>query len=92
MNQNSEQHMLSFEDPGEETSGKIFTEKAEVSPLDKFKLAKLILIFATLLYVLAAIAYILIPEGTREIWDHAKVLLNSIVTLVIGFYFGSKEK
>lgn len=42
MNQNPEQQTLSFEDPEEETSG--------------------------------------------------KVLLNSIVTLVVGFYFSSKEK
>lgn len=92
MSESHEESALSFEDPEDEGTSRVYTEKVNVTAFDKFRLAKLILIFSAILYVLAAVAYILIPEKTKEVWEHAKVVLNSIVTLVIGFYFGRKER
>lgn len=91
MSETNEEFALSFEDPEDEGVSRVYTEKVDVTALDKFRLAKLILIFSAILYVLVIVAYIVLPEKAKEVWEHAKVVLNSIVTLVIGFYFGRKE-
>lgn len=31
-------------------------------------------------------------ERMHEVWDYSKVFLNSIISLVLGLYFGSKKE
>lgn len=71
--------------------------KTDLNPYDIFKLAKGILIVATSIYVFFALIKIFWKPGTNEnagiteVWDYSKVVLNSIVSLVLGLYFGSKQ-
>jgi hypothetical protein len=63
----------------------------DVTPKDLLKLANKILLAAAGIYLIIAILYIiLMKDGVKEVWDYSKVLLNSIVSLVIGFYFGKR--
>ncbi len=75
-------------------------EKSDVNPYDIFRLAKGILIVATGIYLLLALIRIFYPantnsnsnEGVKEVWEYSKVFLNSIVSLVLGLYFGSSQE
>lgn len=83
----------------QQSEKKIFTlaPKTDLNPYDIFKLAKGILIVATSIYVFFALIRIFISTsnidktGITEVWDYSKVVLNSIVSLVLGLYFGSKQ-
>lgn len=72
-------------------------EKIEVNPYDIFRLAKSILLVAAIIYLLLALIRIFYPgasgntEGIKEVWEYSKVFLNSIVSLVLGLYFGSSR-
>jgi hypothetical protein len=71
--------------------------KTDLNPYDIFKLAKGILIVAAGIYVLFALIRIFYNDasgensGVKEVWEYSKVVLNSIVSLVLGLYFGSKQ-
>ena len=93
-----------FEDFGtEEVESKLTSEtlkqslrisKDDVNPYDIFRLAKGILLIATGIFLLLALLRIFYTrnvEGIKEVWDYSKVVLNSIVSLVLGLYFGSKQ-
>jgi hypothetical protein len=72
-------------------------EKRNVDPWDIFKLAKGILITSTVIYLVLAMIRIFYSdhsndEGIKEVWEYSKVLLNSIVSLVLGLYFGSRHE
>lgn len=68
-------------------------EKTQVTPRDKFILAKNILLVSAILYAAVATAYIYIcPNNIEKVWDYSKVALNSLISIIIGFYFGSKSK
>jgi hypothetical protein len=76
----------------------IYEKKRDVNPYDIFKLAKGILIVAVSIYLLFALIRIFYNDpagyeksGIREVWEYSKVILNSIVSLVLGLYFGSKQ-
>ena len=87
------QQPIIFEDVEEPEKPIIKTEKKEVTPFDKFKLAKGILLFSFVLFAIIAVTHGIIgSEYTKEIWDYSKVIINDIVFVVIGFYFGSKDK
>jgi hypothetical protein len=66
----------------------------DVSDKDIFKLAKVILLFCGLAYILIAVLKIFSPvsEAVDEVWDHATVFLTSIISLVLGLYFGQKKE
>jgi hypothetical protein len=68
-------------------------ESAEVSERDIFRLAKLILIICTGIYVLIAIFKVTLQKekGIDDVWEYSKVVLNSIISLVLGLYFGQKK-
>lgn len=72
------------------------TEPKDVSDFDIFTLAKKILAVCAVIFLLLAI-YRMSPnstldkEGVKDVWDFSKVALNSIVSLVLGLYFGSKK-
>lgn len=75
-----------------------FEPKTDLNPYDIFKLAKGILIVAAGIYVLIALIRIFYTDsgtensGIKEVWEYSKVVLNSIVSLVLGLYFGSKQE
>jgi hypothetical protein len=65
-----------------------------VSAKDIFRFAKWILGVAFALFsVLALIRMFGIGnlEASKEVWDFTKVAINSIISIVIGFYFGNRK-
>ena len=80
---------------GEEPAGlgdsKLVVSK--VSERDIFKLAKLILLVCAILYLVIASLKIYLNDakGINEVWEYSKVFLNSIISLVLGLYFGQKK-
>ena len=74
-----------------------FAPKTDLNPYDIFKLAKGILIVAAFIYVLIGLIRVFYHDGAdntgiKEVWEYTKVVLNSIVSLVLGLYFGSKQE
>ena len=76
-------------------------EKGNVSQRDIFRLAKSILLIATAVYLLMALLRIFLPspdptkggtDNMKDVWDYTKVFLNSIISLVLGLYFGAKKE
>ncbi len=67
-----------------------------VSDRDIFQLAQNILISAVLLYLILAVLTMIWGWNStkydivKEIWDYSKVFINSIISLVLGLYFGNK--
>jgi len=91
MADNQDEPIEIFEDP--EDDKPVFSLGKDVSDKDIFQLAKKILIWCAILYIIVATARIFFEnKGTIEVWDYTKVVLNSIVSLVLGLYFGSKRK
>lgn len=82
------------------------SKKEEVNSYDIFKLAKWILGVSTSIYLLLALIRIYYPgyettvqgqkvvtdEGIQEVWEYSKVFLNSIISLILGLYFGAKAE
>lgn len=70
----------------------------EVSPKDVFRFAKQILLYALGLYAIIALSYIFLSqlngdkEASKDVWNFTSVAVNSIVSLVIGFYFGNRSQ
>lgn len=67
--------------------------KSTVNDIDIFNLAKAILLICACLYILFALIRVFDvynPEAVKEVWEYSKVILNSIVSLVLGVYFGSR--
>ncbi|HEU4495420.1 MAG TPA: hypothetical protein VFR70_00035 [Flavobacterium sp.] len=101
-NLGEEQELISYASDRVEDS--IFAVSPEnVSPKDIFKLAKGILWASSIIFMLLALSRMMLPlwyedsdekllEGVSEVWDFSKVALNSIVSLVLGLYFGSRSK
>lgn len=73
-------------------------EKGSVTERDIFSLAKIILLVSAIIYLTLAILNVLdFPsvinsERMNAIWDYSKVFLNSIISLVLGLYFGAKKE
>ena len=72
--------------------------KEEVNSYDIFKLAKGVLWIAVGLYVIFAFIRIFYTDpagydksGIRDVWENSKIVLNSVISLVLGLYFGSKR-
>lgn len=64
-----------------------------VSARDIFKLAKYILAVAAVLYFIVGGCRIFLgTEGVKEVWEFSKVFLSSIISLVLGLYFGHGHK
>jgi hypothetical protein len=74
---------------------KIISEPKDVSDKDIFKLAKWILAVCAGFFLLIIILRVSLDQqnkGAIEVWEYAKVLLNSIISLVLGLYFGAKKR
>lgn len=67
--------------------------KETVSDQDIFKLAKTILLFVFIIFVIIAVLRMVLDEneGVIDVWEYSKVILNSISSLVLGLYFGKKK-
>jgi len=68
--------------------------KTEVSNQDIFKLAKRILLFCALTFMLVATLRAILDDskGIIDVWEFSKIVLNSITSLVLGLYFGKRDK
>lgn len=80
--------------------------KENVNPYDIFKLSKWILGVSAGIYLLLGLIRIYYPgyeviengvvvyknEGVQEVWEYSKVFLNSIISLILGLYFGAKAE
>lgn len=90
--------IIDFGTEPEYSAFRIRKEKEHVNPYDIFRLAKGILIVAAGIYVLLALTRIFYEgsdgntQGVEEVWEYSKVFLNSIVSLVLGLYFGAKQE
>lgn len=78
-------------------------KKDEVNSWDIFLLAKWILGVSASIYLILGLIRIYYPgvlladgtynnEGIKEVWEYSKVFLNSIISLVLGLYFGAKAE
>ena len=66
----------------------------KVSDKDIFNLAKSILMWCAVIFIIIALlrAFLFDNAGVTDVWDFSKVALNSIISLVLGLYFGAKSK
>jgi len=58
----------------------------DIPPRDKLRFAKVILFFLLVLFFLGSITELFIPAN--NVFEACRTLLPSIVTLVLGYYFG----
>lgn len=67
-------------------------KRGTVSGQDIFKLAKLILLFCAIIFIIIASLRAVLEDnkGISEVWEYSKVVLNSISSLVLGIYFGER--
>ncbi len=65
-----------------------------VSPEMLFKFGKQILAVVAVLFVAGSTVRIWLHdnEGAKEVWGYATVFLNSVASLVLGYYFGKRDK
>lgn len=79
------------DEPSNSEDLKLVTSK--VSEKDVFILAKVILLVCAIIYVVIALfkIYLNDAKGISEVWEYSKVFLNSIISLVLGLYFGQKK-
>ena len=94
-----EQSEASLETEGSQKTSKeqFRLQKGTVTERDIFSLAKTILLFSALIYILLAILNVSTFSGIdqtkmKDVWDYSKVFLNSIISLVLGLYFGAKKE
>ena len=95
------------ESASSESSGSILeTTKEIVNEYDIFRLANWILSICALVYISFGLIRIYYPgyqvvengskvfnnEGIVEVWEYTKVFLNSIISLILGLYFGAKAQ
>jgi hypothetical protein len=72
-------------------------ERSEVTSLDIFKLAKSILAWCAVLFVVLASGYVAsshlqVKDEMKEVWTFGSQALYGVVTLILGLYFGGKIK
>jgi len=79
---------------GTETTDKSIFRDKDVTDKDILALAKKILLFCFFLFVIIALVRGIFPDskGAQDVWDFSKVAINSIVSLVLGLYFGGARK
>jgi hypothetical protein len=73
-------------------------EKTDVSEYDKFKFAKWVIGIAVGIYLAFALIRIFYTDpagydksGIKDVWEYSKVVINSVISLVLGLYFGTKH-
>ena len=90
----------------ESSSSILKTTKEIVNEYDIFRLANWILAISALVYITFGLIRIYYPgyevvengtkvyknEGIVEVWEYTKVFLNSIISLILGLYFGAKAQ
>jgi hypothetical protein len=91
--QNNEEAIV-FEDSEktENQSQKPPIETLPLHPKDILTLAKWVLIVCSAIFIAVGIGKIYIDTpGMKEVWEFSKIFVNSIVVLVLGFYFSSQK-
>lgn len=79
----------------------VSSTKEHVNSYDIFRLAQRILAVAASIYLVLALIRIYYPgyqngssgydnSGIVEVWEYSKVFLNSVISLILGLYFGAK--
>lgn len=70
-----------------------YTEKENYSS-QKLRFAKLVVIFAFLMLMGVSVAVIAADpkNGVKDVFDFNKLFLTNVVTLVLGYFFGTKSK
>jgi hypothetical protein len=65
-----------------------------VTPLDKLKFAKRILLFLFFLFLITLSLTLLFPDNpqTAKIWPFTSQAINSLVFIMVGFYFVSNKQ
>ncbi|WP_339926416.1 hypothetical protein [uncultured Cyclobacterium sp.] len=90
----------------ESSSSILRTTKEIVNEYDIFRLANWILAICAFVYISFGLIRIYYPgyqvvenglkvyknEGIVEVWEYTKVFLNSIISLILGLYFGAKAQ
>jgi hypothetical protein len=77
----------------EEDDASPLIEENKVTDKDILNLGKVVLAVCAIIFVIIAVVRIIFPtEETKEVWDFSKVALNSIVSVIIGLYFGKKSQ
>ncbi len=72
-------------------------DKTDVNSYDIYVLAAWVLGIAAFIYVGLALLRVFYSNdctdnsGVKDVWEYSKVILNSIVSLVLGLYFGSNK-
>ncbi len=84
---------LRKDDFGDDSGSVIKSNIGPVSEPQKLKLAKGILIFAFIILIGSAAAVIFYngKEGVEKVWGFISTAINSIVSIIIGYYFASKH-
>jgi hypothetical protein len=82
------------EEPSEESEEKdIILSTEPVTPKDKFILAKWILaVSIVIMLIFSSIHLAFNIENSKEIWSVTFELGKTVILLIIGFYFGVKDK
>ena len=83
----------SSEEPLDDIPEDKIIAQSDIGPIDIFRLAKKILTWCVVLFVLMVIGYVLSPlmagkEEMKQVWTFSSQALYGIITLIIGFYFG----
>jgi hypothetical protein len=77
----------------EEDDSSPLIKESKVTDKDILKLGKAILAVCAIIFIIIVVIRIIFPtEETKEVWDFSKVALNSIVSVIIGLYFGNKNQ
>ncbi len=73
---------------------KAYAYNKQLSDRDIFDLGKKILFSILVLFICVSVVHMIFDkyEGVKEVWEFSKVFLSSVVTLILGYYFGDKKK
>ncbi|MDJ1472819.1 hypothetical protein [Xanthocytophaga flava] len=75
----------------EEGNSKFHTKKYE-SFKERFALVLIALTFGLLLIISAAFIIINPTEGVKQVFDFYILFMSNIVTLILGYFFGNRNK
>ncbi|MCY7349824.1 MAG: hypothetical protein LH606_04045 [Cytophagaceae bacterium] len=78
---------------GDDT-GKVQFETEPLPPEMLFKFGKQVLAVVALMLVAVSATRIALNgnDSAKQVWDYATVFLNSVASLVLGYYFGKRDK
>lgn len=74
--------------------GKVRLETEPLPPEMLFKFGKQVLLVVAIMLLAVSATRIALDgnESAKQVWDYATVFLNSVASLVLGYYFGKRGK